>query len=173
MSRWNPKPEDMSHDEIEEKFFKTLHEMYEQREKEMGPESMRMLERLVMLDRIDEHWLENLYDMDYLEEGIGFVAYGQKDPLVEFKRESHAMFTEMIEKIKEEVAEYMFKVRLVSESEQKRPPQRQSSAQNTSSSNEDDSTESGTVHKPNKPGRNDPCPCGSGKKYKKCHGRNE
>jgi len=173
MSRWNPKPEDMSHDEIEEKFFKTLHEMYEQREKEMGPESMRMLERLVMLDRIDEHWLENLYDMDYLEEGIGFVAYGQKDPLVEFKRESHAMFTEMIEKIKEEVVEYVFKVRLVSESEQKRSPQRQSSAQKTSSSNENDQAESRTVHKPNKPGRNDPCPCGSGKKYKKCCGRNE
>ncbi|HGJ65221.1 TPA: preprotein translocase subunit SecA, partial [bacterium] len=169
ISKWNPKPDDMSHNEIKEKLMQTLHEIYEQRENEMGPEAMRWLERRVMLDRIDDHWIENLYDMDYLEEGIGFVAYGQKDPLVEFKRESHALFSDMIEKIKEEVVEYMFKVRLVSESEQKKILQKRSSGQSTSTSNEDNNT---SQHL-NKPGRNDPCPCGSGKKYKKCHGRNE
>jgi preprotein translocase subunit SecA len=169
ISKWNPKPDDMSHNEIKEKLMQTLHEIYEQRENEMSPEAMRWLERRVMLDRIDDHWIENLYDIDYLEEGIGFVAYGQKDPLVEFKRESHALFSEMIEKIKEEVVEYMFKVRLVSESEQKKIPQKRPSGQSTSTSNEDNNT---SQHL-NKPGRNDPCPCGSGKKYKKCHGRNE
>lgn len=172
ISRWSPKPDDMSHDEIRDKLRQTLHEIYKQREKEMGSETMRRLERLVMLDRIDDHWIENLYDMDYLEEGIGFVAYGQKDPLVEFKRESHAMFMDMIQKIKEEVVEYMFKVRLVSESEQKKPPQRRASGHPTNTS-ENDAEEVDDTEKVNKPGRNDLCPCGSGKKYKKCHGRNE
>jgi preprotein translocase subunit SecA len=173
ISRWIPKPDDMSHDEIKEKLIQTLHEIYEKRENEMGPEMMRRLERLVMLDRIDDHWIENLYDMDYLEEGIGFVAYGQKDPLVEFKKESHTMFMDMIEKIKEEVAEYMFKVRLVSESEQQKSQQKRASGQHASSADEDEDDEVGAVEKTNKPGRNDPCPCGSGKKYKKCHGRDE
>jgi len=178
ISKWSPKPDDLSYDEIVEKLLKTLHDIYEERENQMGPEIMRQLERLVMLDRIDDHWIENLYDMDYLEEGIGFVAYGQKDPLVEFKRESHAMFSDMIQAIKDEVVEYMFKVRLASESDQQQqqtrsraPGQRRTS---TGSNGDDDAEPVGaTVHKPHKPGRNDLCPCGSGKKYKKCHGRSE
>jgi preprotein translocase subunit SecA len=175
ISKWDPKPDDMSYEEIEEKFLKTLRDMYEEREMEMGPEIMRKLERLVMLDRIDDHWIENLYDMDYLEEGIGFVAYGQKDPLVEFKRGSHDMFSDMIQAIKEEVVEYMFKVRLASESDQRQQPARsRASGQRASAGGDDDAVPvNATVHKPNKPGRNDLCPCGSGKKYKKCHGRNE
>ena len=170
ISRWDPKADDLSHDELLEKLLKTLKDVYEQREQEMGPDTMRMLERLVMLDRIDDHWIENLYNMDYLEEGIGFVAYGQKDPLVEFKRESHKMFSDMIYSIKEEVAEYMFKVRLAGESEQKRPPQSRAPAQGGSASKSDDVA---TPQKSGKPGRNELCPCGSGKKYKKCHGRTE
>lgn len=170
ISKWDPKPDSLSHDELLEKLLKTLKDVYDQREQEMGPEMMRTLERLVMLDRIDDHWIENLYNMDYLEEGIGFVAYGQKDPLVEFKRESHNMFSEMIYSIKEEVVEYMFKVRLVSESEQKRPPQTRAPSQ---SGNGQKNENSAMPAKANKPGRNDPCPCGSGKKYKKCHGRYE
>jgi preprotein translocase subunit SecA len=170
ISRWDPKPDDLSRDELLEKLLNTLKEVYEQREQEMGPDTMRMLERLVMLDRIDDHWIENLYNMDYLEEGIGFVAYGQKDPLVEFKRESHKMFSDMIYSIKEEVAEYMFKVRLAGGPEQKRPPQSRAPAQGGSASKGDDVA---TPQKSGKPGRNELCPCGSGKKYKKCHGGTE
>jgi len=172
ISRWTPKPDDMSYDEIVEKLLKTLHEIYEERENQMGPEIMRQLERLVMLDRIDDHWIENLYDMDYLEDGIGFVAYGQKDPLVEFKRESHAMFSDMIQAIKDEVVEYMFKVRLASESDQQQQQPR-SRSQGHRKSGGDAEPVNEPIHKPDKPGRNDLCPCGSGKKYKKCHGRNE
>lgn len=170
ISKWEPKPDSLSHDELLEKLLKTLKDAYEQREQEMGSETMRTLERLVMLDRIDDHWIENLYNMDYLEEGIGFVAYGQKDPLVEFKRESHNMFSEMIYSIKEEVVEYMFKVRLASESEQRRPPQTRAPSEGTQSQRNKNSAISA---KANKIGRNDPCWCGSGKKYKKCHGRSE
>jgi preprotein translocase subunit SecA len=173
ISRWTPKPDDMSYDEIVEKLLKTLHEIYEERENQMGPEIMRQLERLVMLDRIDDHWIENLYDMDYLEDGIGFVAYGQKDPLVEFKRESHAMFSDMIQAIKDEVVEYMFKVRLASESDQQQQQPRSRSQGHRKSAGGDAEPVNEPVHIPDKPGRNDLCPCGSGKKYKKCHGRTE
>ncbi|MDQ1318509.1 MAG: preprotein translocase subunit SecA, partial [Candidatus Poribacteria bacterium] len=174
ISRWMPKPDDMSYDEIVEKLLKTLHDIYEERENQMGPDIMRQLERLVMLDRIDDHWIENLYDMDYLEDGIGFVAYGQKDPLVEFKRESHAMFSDMIQAVKDEVVEYMFKVRLASESDQQQqqqPRSRSHGQRKSAGGNAEPVNE--PIHIPDKPGRNDLCPCGSGKKYKKCHGRNE
>ena len=174
ISLWTPKPDDMSYDEIVEKLLKTLHEIYEERENQMGPEIMRQLERLVMLDRIDDHWIENLYDMDYLEDGIGFVAYGQKDPLVEFKRESHAMFSDMIQAVKDEVVEYMFKVRLASESDQQQQQQpRSRSHGQRKSAGGDAEPVNEPIHKPDKPRRNDLCPCGSGKKYKKCHGRTE
>jgi len=174
ISLWTPKPDDMSYDEIVEKLLKTLHEIYEERENQMGPDVMRQLERLVMLDRIDDHWIENLYDMDYLEDGIGFVAYGQKDPLVEFKRESHTMFSDMIQAIKDEVVEYMFKVRLASESDQQQQQQPRSRSQGQrKSAGGDAEPVNEPIHIPDKPGRNDLCPCGSGKKYKKCHGRNE
>ena len=120
--------------------------------------------------------------MDYMEEGIGLQAYGQKDPLVEFKREGHEMFSAMIEKIKEEVVEYMFKVRFVDESEEQEPrqrqPQRRSSsgrgarARRPAPAQEQGSAANAPVRREGaKVGRNDPCPCGSGKKYKKCCGR--
>ncbi|MFC1715307.1 preprotein translocase subunit SecA [Candidatus Poribacteria bacterium] len=183
ISQWEPAPDKLSYDEMREKLFKTLLDMYEEREQQMDPETMRRLERVVMLDRIDDHWVDHLYNMDYMEEGIGLQAYGQKDPLVEFKREGHEMFSAMIEKIKEEVVEYMYKVRLVDESEEQQPPQRRprrraapgrrTGAQDSAPAQaEEDTAVSIPVRRDgDKVGRNDPCPCGSGKKYKRCHGR--
>jgi len=175
ISQWEPKPDDLSYDEIQEKLIKSLHDLYDQREKEMGPEIMRQLERLVMLDRIDDHWIDHLYDMDYLEEGVGLQAYGQKDPLLEFKREGHEMFSNMIQKIKEEVVEYMFKVRLVDESEQQQQRQQKASVpaprRRAVLSSEPVMAEATVRRESDRVGRNDPCPCGSGKKYKKCCGR--
>ena len=149
----------------------------------MDSETMRRLERVVMLDRIDDHWVDHLYNMDYMEEGIGLQAYGHKDPLVEFKREGHEMFSAMIEGIKEEVVSYMFKVRFVDESEERQPPRgrprrrstpgRRAGAQSPASVQAEENTASNTPVRRDgdKVGRNDPCPCGSGKKYKRCHGR--
>jgi len=176
ISRWKLKPEDMSYDEIREKLLKTLFDLYEEREQQITSETMRKLERFVMLNRIDEHWLDHLYNMDYMEEGIHFQAYGQKDPLVEFKREGHEMFSAMIQKIKEEVVEYMFKIQLADEQEQQ-PHQRQrpgrGSAQRYPTAAPMEKAEAVAVNAPvrrdgGKVGRNDPCPCGSGKKYKNC-----
>ena len=184
ISRWEPKPENLSYDEIREKLLKTLFDLYEEREQSMGAETMRKLEQYVMLDRTDDHWVDHLYNMDYMEEGIGLQAYGQKDPLVEFKRESHEMFSAMIQKIKEEIVEYIFKVRLVEESEGQQPPQRRRSQQKPVRGRQAGTRnilpvqmqEATAVNTPvrsdgSKVGRNDPCPCGSGKKYKKCCGR--
>jgi preprotein translocase subunit SecA len=184
ISVWRPAPENMSYDEIRDKLLETLLDIYEKREQEMGSETMRRLERVVMLDRIDDHWIDHLYNMDYMEEGIGLQAYGQKDPLVEFKREGHDMFSAMIEKIKEEVVEYMFKVRFVEESEEgQQPAQRQRSQRSSASrrrprarqgisaqTEEGDAPSAPARRDEGKVGRNDPCPCGSGKKYKKCCG---
>ena len=178
ISRWTPKPENLSYDEIREKLLKVLFDLYEEKEQQLGSEMMRKLERFVMLDRTDDHWVDHLYNMDYMEEGIGLRAYGQRDPLVEFKREAHMMFSAMIEKIKEEVVEYIFKVQLVEESEEQKPPQRrqprreQSSRRRAVVPKEEAMAVNAPVHSGGvKVGRNDPCPCGSGKKYKKCCGR--
>ena len=181
--QWSPAPDKLSYDELSEKLHKTLLDAYEEREQRISSETMRNLERLVMLDRIDDHWIDHLYNMDYMEEGIGLQAYGHKDPLVEFKREGHDMFSAMIEKIKEEVVEYMFKVRFANEPEEQQPPQRRprrraapgrpTGAQREMPAQvEEGVAASAPVRRDGaKIGRNDPCPCGSGKKYKKCHGR--
>jgi preprotein translocase subunit SecA len=180
ISSWYPKPESMSYDEIREKLHKQLLDLYEEREKQMGSETMRNLERFVMLNRIDEHWLDHLYSMDYMESGIHLQAYGQKDPLVEFKKEAHSMFSEMIQKIKDEVVEYMFKVQFVDDSEEQKPVHKQTPRRQpvrrrplVTTASEPETAEVGaTVRRTGeKIGRNDPCPCGSGKKYKKCCGR--
>jgi len=184
ISSWEPKPENMSYEEIREKLLKKLIELYEEREQRMGSDTMRKLERFVMLDRIDDHWVDHLYNMDYMEEGIGLRAYGQKDPLVEFKREAHEMFSAMIEKIKEEVVEYMYKLQLVDENEEqdssqrRRPQRRPASRQRVGlrktapEQRKEAATGNPSVQREKaKVGRNDPCPCGSGKKYKKCCGR--
>lgn len=170
ISTWRPEPENQSYDEIREKLLNTLHTAYEEREQQVGSETMRKLERYVMLDRIDDHWIDHLYNMDYMEEGIGLQAYGHKDPLVEFKREGHAMFSAMVETVKEEVVEYMFKIRLAEESEEQQPRRRR--PQHVRRTAQDEAADSAPIHRDGvKVGRNDPCPCGSGKKYKKCCGR--
>lgn len=126
-------------------------------------ETLREIERVVLLRVVDEKWMEHLDAMDDLREGIGLRAYGQKDPLVEYKRESYEMFQQMIAAIQEEVARYVFRVKVVQEP-QVRPQQL---VENRYAEEE--------VQRPArrevKVGRNALCPCGSGKKYKKCCGR--
>ena len=147
---------------------------YEAKERELGsnPESgesiLRELERMVMLSIVDNKWREHLYEMDYLQEGIGLRAYGQRDPLVEYQREAYDMFGEMKGAIQDEFVRYIYRVQLVRQDEPARPrPQRVQ----LSSADEGGGQQaaSGQVSGDKVP-RNAPCPCGSGKKYKKCHG---
>jgi preprotein translocase subunit SecA len=156
-----------SAEEIGERVVEEGLALYEQKEEELGAETMRELERMVLLSIIDNMWREHLYEMDYLEEGIHLRAYGQRDPLVEYQREAYAMFQEMLGGIREEFVRYIYRVDLVRQDEPARPrPQR------VRASHGDGADEGGAAPqaKGDKIGRNAPCPCGSGRKYKKCHG---
>jgi len=139
--------------------------VYDQKEQELDAETMRELERMVLLSIIDNKWREHLYEMDYLEEGIHLRAYGQRDPLTEYRREAFAMFEEMKSGIRDEFVGYIYRVELVRQDEPARPrPQR------VMTSHGDAQEASATQVRGDKVGRNAPCPCGSGRKYKKCHG---
>ncbi len=144
------------------------HAVYEKKEAEFTPNVMRELERVILLRNVDEKWMEHIDAMTELRNGIRLRAFGQHDPVVEYKKEGSNMFDTMIAFIREDTVRMMYTARV----RVQQPPQRQKVAEEWGTSG--DGT---TVRKPQravkKPGRNDPCPCGSGKKYKKCCGRNE
>ncbi|MCR4924872.1 MAG: preprotein translocase subunit SecA [Clostridiales bacterium] len=146
------------------------HRIYEEREAEMTPQLMRDLERMVLLRNVDSKWMDHLDAMEELKRGIGLRAYGQQDPVVAFRLEGFDMFDEMTNSIREDTVRHMFTIRVRREEDVKR----EQSVKVTSESGADDGSDSGanrTVRNSNKVGRNDPCPCGSGKKYKHCCGR--
>jgi preprotein translocase subunit SecA len=150
-------------DEVLELVLTEASERYATKEQEVGSATMRDLERMVMLNITDNLWRQHLYEMDYLEEGIHLRAYGQRDPLTEYQREAFTMFEEMKAELREEFVRYIYRVELVREQEAK--PQRVQT--NVS---ESDGVPAQTQATSDKVGRNSPCPCGSGRKYKKCHG---
>ncbi|MCL4371169.1 MAG: preprotein translocase subunit SecA [Chloroflexi bacterium] len=155
--------EKMSRDEIEEFVQQVAEGLYEQREQEQGAEDMRHLERLVMLTTIDRQWVEHLTAIDDLREGIGLRAYGQRDPLVEYKNEAYRAFQELLASIQRSIVHTIYHVNLTRAPEPA-PPQKVWANRAA-----DEAPEPARVGR--KIGRNDPCPCGSGKKYKKCCGR--
>jgi preprotein translocase subunit SecA len=153
-------------EEVTERILAEVDAAYEAKEGEVTPEVMRQLERMVLLSVIDTKWREHLYEMDYLEEGIHLRAYGQRDPLTEYRREAFAMFDEMKTSIRDEFVRYIYHVELVRNDEPARPrPQRV-----TMSHGDDPNSGQAPQASSDKVGRNAPCPCGSGRKYKKCHG---
>ncbi|MCD6574897.1 SEC-C domain-containing protein, partial [Candidatus Aerophobetes bacterium] len=157
-------------EEIKEKIFEVVSKAYDKKEEEIGDDMMRELERMILLHTLDSRWKDHLYAMDSLKEGIGLRGYGQRDPLVEYKREAYAMFEDLIQRIKEEVSELIFKVQISKEPSFKKVPSKPAlvgARENSSSSRKT----SKKKKKKTKIGRNDPCPCGSGKKYKYCCGR--
>jgi len=139
---------------------------YERKEAALTPSVMRELERVVMLRVVDEYWMDNIDAMDDLKQGIGLRAYGQHDPVIAYKEEGYQMFEAMITSIREETVRRMFLVQLKPQQEVKR----QKVAKETSASGASDKTvkQQPVRNKDKKVGPNDPCPCGSGKKYKKC-----
>ncbi|HHY91705.1 MAG TPA: preprotein translocase subunit SecA, partial [Firmicutes bacterium] len=144
---------------------------YAAREGEIGADTLRELERVVLLRVVDSKWMEHLDNMDDLREGIGLRAYGQHDPLVEYKREAYEMFQGMVARIQEDAVRYLFKVRVEKE---KPAPERRSAFRNVSTNTAGENGPQQPFRRQGKKiGRNDPCPCGSGKKYKKCCGRDQ
>jgi preprotein translocase subunit SecA len=161
--------------EIEQLVLDDAENAYRAKEAELGADAesgepvLRAMERIVLLSIIDNAWREHLYEMDYLQEGIGLRAYGQRDPLVEYQREAFDMFNEMKDAIQDEFVRYIYRVQLVRQDEPSRPrPQRVSISQGDDASTGPAGGAAVTVS--DKIPRNAPCPCGSGRKYKKCHG---
>ena len=169
--------------ELKEKIKEEAIKAYKEKEARLSSEIMRELEKTILLHIIDSRWKDHLYAMDSLKEGIGLRGYGQRDPLVEYKREAFGMFEDLIQRIKEGVTEFIFRVE-VPGYEASRRPVRTSQAPELiavgGNNNGNKSKSSGGIRKVKlgkvklgkvKVGRNDPCPCGSGKKYKYCCGR--
>ena len=173
--------------EIKEKLSAQMFDAYETKERSITPELMRNLEGMVFLQIIDSKWKDHLYAMDSLREGIGLRAYGQRDPLIEYKREAFEMFSQMISAIEEEAVETIFKLQPAKpdrfrgvfsslptelshpESAKFQVPAGEGDVSEAEIISDKQTTAAKPVqsHQP-KVGRNDPCPCGSGKKYKKC-----
>lgn len=170
---------DISEDDLNEQILSKIKTAYEQRESEMGSEDMRLLERLLVLDRIDSHWKEHLYNIDYIQYGIRFEGYGGKDPIVVFKNEALGVFESMYQSIERQVSELIFKMQVSAAPTTRVPPRRSSAqrrrqprrpAEGSSGSSAEFASQQAMGNIP-KVGRNERCPCGSGKKYKKCHGQ--
>ena len=148
-----------------DKLFELAAQRYEAREAAITPAVMRELERVVMLRVVDEYWMDNIDAMDDLKQGIGLRAYGQHDPVIAYKEEGYEMFQAMVAAIREETIRRMFLVQLRPQQEVKR----QRVAKETGTAAAENATiKKAPVRKEKKAGPNDPCPCGSGKKYKKC-----
>jgi len=189
-------------DLIREAILEQLRKIYDSREAEFGANRMRFLESYILLQMMDSKWKEHLHSLDNLREGIGLRAYGQRDPKIEYKREAFALFQSMVDGIKEDSVEFLFRVQAVKEekipsamdpakaqylhpeSQRMSAPPAQATAptgQSTLLSGEssEDEPRQGQPQavtarrNEDKVGRNDPCPCGNGKKYKKCHGLND
>ncbi len=141
---------------------------YESREALLGADAMRNLERLVMLQVIDTQWKDHLLSMDHLKEGIGLRGYGQRDPLTEYKREAFDLFQETVDRAKTQVVEWLFKVELVRETAPERRSPWAEAVESRGEIPQSSGRSAPRVASGPKVGRNDPCPCGSGKKYKKC-----
>src|SRR5208282_2906602 len=204
-------PTTLNHDELQDAIADGVKNRYAEKEKQFSPDLLRWLERRIILDVVDTQWKDHLLSLDHLKEGIGLRGYGQKDPLVEFKKEAFILFEDMMTRIDNETVRYLFHVQI---QQNEPPPAREprpepprtlpgaaAAAASAAARASDAPTQrlpdfaralerrqerqqkdlqyqrgAGQAEAPKpvragaKVGRNDPCPCGSGKKYKKCHG---
>ncbi|MBI2956130.1 MAG: preprotein translocase subunit SecA [Acidobacteria bacterium] len=166
----------LNRDELEAALEEKVKALYGEKERQLGAETLRRLERIIRLQIIDTQWKDHLLTMDHLKEGINLRGYGQKDPLIEYKRESFGLFEEMLDRVDSETLRYLFLMKPVQQemSEEERlfarRRQRQASELQFLGGGAPESARPQPIRAAQKIGRNDPCPCGSGKKYKKCHG---
>ncbi|AGE16563.1 preprotein translocase subunit SecA [Serratia marcescens] len=181
IAQWLDKEPELHEETLRERILENAKEQYQRKEEVVGSEMMRNFEKGVMLQTLDSLWKEHLAAMDYLRQGIHLRGYAQKDPKQEYKRESFNMFATMLESLKYEVISVLSKVQVrmpeeVEALEQQRREEAERLVQQQQLSHHDENAL--VTEDPNAPataerkvGRNDPCPCGSGKKYKQCHGR--
>ena len=177
------------YEELEEKAVAAAERAYRGREAEFGPQLLRELERHLYLYTLDEHWRDHLYELDHLKGGIGLRAYGQRDPLIEYKKEAFTLFETLLREVREEFVQRLFRVQVEPEAVrqiERRPRPRQVVAQHAetrafraapaargeageAAGEQPAAAVAAPLRAGPRVGRNDPCPCGSGKKYKKCH----
>jgi preprotein translocase subunit SecA len=157
-------PDDTGEDEVVEAFIKDAEREYERRVEQVGGTVLAQLARTVVMSIIDNKWREHLAEMDYLRAGIGLRAMGQKDPLVEYQREGFDLFTALVDAVKTDTIRYLFHVQVVQEQQPARPRMVQTNAPGITARRK-------PLTVKDKIGRNEACPCGSGKKYKLCHGK--
>lgn len=169
--------ENLSNDDIAEKLYELAAADYEEKEKEFTPERLREIERVVLLRAVDSKWMDHIDNMEHLKQGIGLRAFNQIDPNQAYQQEGSEMFDDMIKSIKEETIKLLFHVRLEKAPERERMARETSAvhAQSPSESPEGpgSSTREPAVNPYKNVGRNDPCPCGSGKKFKNCCGKDK
>ncbi len=162
-----PLQENYSADQVCEYIFNAAKAHYQQKERLIGDEQMRQLERFIILQTVDSRWKEHLLSMDHLKEGIGLRGYAQQDPLRIYRKEGFDMFQDLMHRIKEEVVDILFKIQIASPEQM--DEMKQEEQQNLTFSHSDETVAKQPIKRTDKKvGRNDPCPCGSGKKYKKC-----
>jgi preprotein translocase subunit SecA len=187
------KSDGLDQDKLREGIIDEVRNAYAKKEEELGQEILRHLEKVILLQSIDTHWREHLLNIDYLKEGIGLRGYGQKDPLTEFRIEGSEMFLDMLAEIREDLIRQLFAIRLAAEREargrRRESPQRLTLTRGEMLAPPVEGEMATPMEEPmampeaeggkvvtfrregRKIGRNEPCPCGSGKKYKKCCGR--
>ncbi|HKV45237.1 MAG TPA: SEC-C metal-binding domain-containing protein, partial [bacterium] len=181
-----PLPPELSEDalrsldagEIRERILTAALAAYEAKVQTVGPETMRQLERLVLLQTLDRKWIDHLYAMDALREGIGLRAYGQANPLIEYQKEGYTLFDQLKHDVQEETVKFLYLVQVQTTApvpvQAARPVYRVTPQDGDGARFRTPAAGGAPVPaRAGKVGRNDPCPCGSGKKYKKCHGRDE
>jgi preprotein translocase subunit SecA len=181
VGKWLDEDDELHEETLRDRILETMVAAYKKKEEDAGPEVLRHFEKAVMLQILDGAWKEHLAAMDYLRQGIGLRGYGQKDPKQEYKKEGFAMFSDMLERIKHEIIGVLSKVQVRAQSdvdavEEQRRSKAQVKYQHDSANSMGGDKEGGEEHAPfqrqgRKIGRNEPCPCGSGKKYKQCHGK--
>jgi preprotein translocase subunit SecA len=177
-SRFNLPPDDeenLTVENLTDLAIQRINETYEDKERRFGAPMLRQLEKIIMLQSIDSLWKDHLLNMDHLKEGIGLRGYGQKNPLQEYQKEGFAMFEEMIHRVQEDVVQKLFTVEVARETVAQELEVQQPRPQRMVLSHGAENVEARRAgpmkREGEKVGRNDPCPCGSGKKYKRCHGK--
>ena len=170
----DPSTSTLTHDQLSDALVEKVRQRYEEKEALFGPPMMRWLERRIILDIVDTQWKDHLLSLDHLKEGIGLRGYGQKDPLVEFKKEAFTLFEEMMGRIDSETIRYLFLIQPARPEEEAREIERRQRRQQQQLQYQTGPAQAEApkpVRTGAKVGRNDTCPCGSGKKYKKCCGK--
>ena len=185
VARWLEEDKGLYEDTLRDRIYDEIEKSYESKEEKYGTEVIRHLEKVIMLQTLDNQWKEHLAEMDYLRRGIGLRGYAQKNPKQEYKREAFEMFTTMLDRVKTEVVTILARVQVREDSDldaleaRRREAAREgmelkhdsASGSADSSAQSSEASSSTFVREAPKVGRNEPCPCGSGKKFKQCHGK--